>query len=117
MAVHSLVMSVAYEQGDKKSKETIMRAIRWEQNPANLKPDVWYPDDDEFSDDREIPPTVKTEVKTEVEFLFMITTEEVPTLKIPTIPEHPIYSHIVINGSMAHHSGETAASASAIKER
>ena len=55
-----------------------MRAIKWEQNPANLKPDVWYPDDDEFSDDREIPPTVKTEVKTEVDFLFMITTEEVP---------------------------------------
>ena len=53
MAIRALVMSVAYEESDKNSKETIMRTIKWEQNPANLKPDVWYPDDDEFSDDRE----------------------------------------------------------------
>ena len=54
MATHALVMSVAYEEGDKKAKETVMRATKWEQNPANLNPDVWYLDDDEFSDDHEI---------------------------------------------------------------
>ena len=73
MAIHALVMSVAYEEGDKKSKEAIMRTIRWEQSPANNRPDPWYPDDDEFSGDRET-----TIVKEEVEYLFMITTEDVP---------------------------------------
>ena len=62
MSIHSLYVSTSCNEGTAKATEAINRAIKWEQDPANIAEELCDSDDD---DEQE-----------EVEHIFMIVAEE-----------------------------------------